>query len=135
MSVTIDEVRQALAQAVKNGTGLDCSPYVLDQVNAPCAMVDRQGFDPRLVMVSTKSVYRLRVVMFMARLSDIDAQKAIDAYCDLTGEHSVRAAIEDGSLWTTTVDYAAVTNIGDTVEREVAGAVYLVTEFDVEVCW
>lgn len=131
---TIAEVRSSLAAAVET-TGLQCSAYILDQIDAPCAMVGRGGFDPRLVMQSTKSVYPFKVSMFHPRMSDIDAQAKIDTYCMLSGSTSVKAAVENGSNWSASVDYAVVTNIGATVETEVAGIVYLLTEFDVEVCW
>ena len=134
-ALSIEDVRTALAGAITNGTGLNCSPYILDQVDAPCGMIGRAAFDPRLVLSGAKTAYVFRVRLFVSRQSEIDAQRTIDAYCSPTGVQSLKGAIEDGNNWAVAVDYASVTNVGETNETESAGVVYFVTEIDVEVCW
>ena len=134
MTATIEDVRDSIADAVAT-TGIRCHPYVLDQVSPPVAMVNRRGMDPRMVLGATKNVYRFEVVVFASRQSEIAGQKLIDNYAATTGTSSIKVAVEDGSNWTATVDYATVTNIGDTVEREIAGVVYLTVAIELEVCW
>ena len=134
-ALTIGDVRESLAGAIRDTTGLNCSPYLLDQIDAPCAMIGRAPFDPRLVLSGAKTVYPFRVHLFVSRQSDIDAQRTIDEFCSMTGYRSIKAAVENGEAWSAPVDYAVVTSVGDTKETESAGVVYFVTEFDVEVCW
>ena len=124
-----------MAAAITQGTGIECKPYVMDQVNPPMAMIGRRAMDPRMVLSAAKNVYGFRVSLFMARQSTVDTQRAMDNACATSGSTSMKQAIEDGTLWSAAVDYATVTLIGDTHEREVLSAVYLVTDFDVEVCW
>lgn len=135
MTISIEDVRGGLADAVKNGAGLRCTPYMVSDVNPPCAMVDRRAMDPRLVLDPSKSAYPFRVVVFAGNISGTAAQKAIDKYCATTGAESVKAAIEDGDNWSAQVDYAQVVLIGDSQERTVGANTYLTVEIDVEVVW
>ena len=133
---TVQEAREALAGAVTFGTGLPCSPWLLDAVvESPSCQVGRREMDPRMVLDRGVSVYQLVVRLFVARHNAIDAQRRIDEFCEPTGTSSIRVAIEDGDAWTATVDYAAVTSIGEIVEREIGAASYFTVDFDVEVVW
>lgn len=135
MAATITEVRTALAAAVEVA-GIRCSPYVTDSVQPPCAMVDRRQMDPRFVFQSTTTVHRLRLICFFARTDLRSAQLDMDEFCDVTGDRSIVAAIQDGDNWPDDLIHTvSVVAVGDTFEREIAGVAYLAVEFDIEVTW
>lgn len=134
MTTTAD-VRASLAGAVKTGTGLTCLPYLIDHVDAPVAMVGVRPFDPRLVFGKAKVVYPFFVRLFVSSLSAIEEAQRFDEYREVSGSKSVTQAVEDGTLWTCTVDYALVTQIGDPRDETVNGVTYKAVDFDVEVCW
>lgn len=132
---SIADVRQALAQAIESGAGVVAEPYALRTISAPCVHIVRAGMDPRMVLGAGKAAYEFRCVLFVASKDDVTSQQQIDEFCALSGSTSIKAAIEDGDLWTASVDYASVTRIGDTVERAVADVIYDTVEFSVEVVW
>ena len=133
---TIAQVRDSLAKAVAT-TGLRCDPYASDNYAAPCAQVVRNPMVPHMTLGAvsdTKHAYQFQVLVFVNRESEVAGQKLLDKWCDLSGDSSVVAAIENGNLWIATVDYARVTRIGQTLEYPRQPAL-LVVAFDVEVCW
>lgn len=135
MAAPIAEVRQALSDAVEVA-GIRCSPYVLDVVNAPCAMVDRRQMDPRYVFGGTTTVYRFRLLCYFSRTDLRSAQTLMDECCDVTGDRSITAAVQDEANWPDgLIHTVSVVSVGDTYEREVAGVAYLTVEFDIEVIW
>jgi len=135
VAVTIEQVRESMADAITAGTGLASSAWLEDQINPPCVQIGRRAMDPRMVFGGTKNGYVFLVKLFVSRISLVDGQRAIDKHCATSGADSIKAAVENGALWGVSVDYAAVTNIGETVEVEVAGVAYLSVDFDVEVVW
>lgn len=135
MTVVTADVRMALASAITAGTGLQCDPYVMDHVNAPCVMLGRNEMDPRFVFSATKNSFNFRVTLFVSRQSEVAAQQAIDLYADPLSASGIRQAIENSALWTVSVDYAQVNKIGPVREIESAGVIYMSVDFDVEVVW
>lgn len=130
---TVTEVRDDLAAVITAGTGLRAAPLVQDIMVAPIAVVSRRPFDPRMVLQQAKAAYQFTVTIYVDRTDERAAQRALDAYCELSGATSVLAAIQNGSLWSKTVDYAQVTQIGDVVPVVAGESNYLIVQLDVEV--
>jgi hypothetical protein len=138
MSATsFEEVRATLASVVTNGTGLRCSAYITDVVNAPCGMIGWQPYDPRLVFGGSKSVFPFQLSIYVPRTAEVNGQKLLDSYLVPIGSVSVIAAIQNGDLWPgSLVDYAQVTQVSGAREVEmVDGTRYLVGTIDMEVVW
>lgn len=129
---SITDVRAALADAVSR-SGVRCSPYVLQQVNAPCAHVNRSDMDPRMVLGGGTNVYQFIVTVYAGGQSDIAQQTELDERCAVDGAGSIKVAVETSTNWSETIDYAAVTRIGGPEPREVGGVVFLAADIDVEV--
>jgi hypothetical protein len=130
---TTSEVRQALADAITDATGLRSAALVQDTMIAPIAIVSRQAFDPRMVFAQAKAPYRFRVTIYADRTNERASQVAIDEWCELAGANSVVAAIQDGDNWSVDVDYAQVTSISELQAVGVAESQFLMVELDVEV--
>lgn len=132
---TMGEVRQALADAITDATGLRSAPLVLDTMVAPIAVVARQAFDPRMVFSQAKAPYLFRVTIYADRTNERGAQLALDEWCEPTGTGSVIAAIQNGDNWSVTVDYAQVINVSEVQAVAVAESNFLIVELTVEVCF
>lgn len=133
---TINEVCEALAEAVDTISGLRAIGYADDQVNPPQAHVYTRDFDPRMTMGGSASrPVLLGVRVFVRRVDARSAQKALRDYMEQSGSTSVRAAIEDPDNWSKTVHYAEVTNIGQPFEFESPSEIYWAVDFDVDVIW
>jgi len=132
---TTAEVREALAAAAST-CGREVKPYAQDTVLAGSGYVGRQAFDPRMVFGQTKAVYPFTVRFYLPRGAEISAQQEIDTLCDIAGDGSFLAAVQNGDNWPASlVDYCQVVNVGEINETTLGGSDYLTVDFDLEVAW
>ncbi len=133
---TINEVCDDLAAVVSTISGLRALGYADDQINPPQAHVFTRDFDPRMTMGGSASrPVPLGVRVFVRAVDPRSAQKALRAYMEQSGSTSIRAAIENDTLWSETVHYAEVTNIGQLFLYEAPGETFHAVDFDVDVIW
>lgn len=130
---TVTQVRDELADVITTGAGLRAAALVQDVMVAPIAVVTRRSFDPRLVLQQSKAAYQFTVTIYVDRTDERAAQVALDGYIELSGAGSVVAAIQTGSNWSVTVDYAQVTQIGEVSAVVIGESNYLAVPLDVEV--
>jgi len=135
MTITITEVRQALADALSVVPDLAANPWPSDQVLVNTAQIARTEFDPRLVFSGAKVEHTFRVTVFAGRGAEVPAAEWLDSLCELTGSTSLIAAVQDGNNWSIAVDYAEVVRCGEILVTEAAGVSYLSVSFDVKVVW
>jgi len=135
MTVTIADVRDGLARVLETIDGWRAGPYLGDQVNPPCFKIARPAFDPRMVFGGSKASHTFRVHAYASRGATDTHERLLDELCELSGTGSVIAAVQDGTNWPVTVDYAQVTQVGEVGISEIAGVEYLVVNFDIEVVW
>lgn len=135
MSYTIAEVRDALKQVIEFVPGWRVSAYVTDAITAPEIQISRPPFDPRFVFGQAKAEHTFRATAYVGRTAEVAGAKALDALAELTGSASLIAAVQDGTKWPLTVDYAVVTSAGEVAPVEIAGAQYLACPFEIEVVW
>jgi hypothetical protein len=134
---TVKDIRQALAQAVET-TGLRCEPYLSDQINPPCAMVGRREKSPDLVFTEVTQVDPFYISVWVPRAEERTGQEMLDEYFDRTGVLSIKAAIEDGDNWATSlgVDYCKLLSWGEPqLGTDANGGTYITATIDLEVCW
>lgn len=135
---TIAQVRAEIADVLTtNLTGWRASAYVGDQVNPPHIKVSMPAFDPRLVFSQAKSSHTFRCIAYAPRAATENSEALLDALCELSGTGSFIATIQDGALWSVSVDYAQVTNVSEVQVTTFGndGVEYLARSFDVEVVW
>ena len=132
---TIADVRDGMAQAITNGCGLRCVPYVTDSIPAPCAVISRQEMDPRMVFGKANAAYQFNVRVFVGRVAEKASQQKLDTLTEPSGSGSLVAAVEDEANWTANlVHYASVTRIGLVPQTvAVADETFLSVDFDIEV--
>lgn len=133
MTTRIEHVRRALADAASY-SGLPVSAYETDTIVTPAGQVTRRAMDPRTVFTAATNVYAFSVIVYANRVDEIAAQRYLDALADVSGDVSLKAAIENEDRWPADlVHYAQVTRIGEIATYEVAGVAYLGFAVDVEV--
>lgn len=134
---TIADVRQQIADIATTLDGWMGSAYVGDSVDAPMVKVSRPAFDPRLVFGGGKYRVTFRCTAYVKRIETDLNEALLDSLCELTGAGSFIAAVQDEGNWSITVDYATVTNVGETFVTAFGAdtAEYLACPFDVEVVW
>ena len=130
---TIAEARDSLAGAISQGTSLRALPYLASTIPHPCAFVRLGDYDPRMVLGKSKATFPFRVTVFLGPASERSVQQRCDVLREPSGTGSIVAAIEDGDLWEATVDYAAVTLVGEPGEVIVAEETLMLFEVSVEV--
>ena len=130
---TIADVRSQMAEAIAT-TGWAVSSYEFDAINPPVVHIMVDEFDPRFVFGGGKRPIPFRVQAFANRTGEISSLKRLDALKEPTGSGSLTAAVQTSANWgAVSIDIAEVTSVGRTVEVEVAGNVYLMAQFIVEV--
>ena len=130
---TIAEARDSLAGAITTGAALRAIPYLSSTIAHPCAHVRLGAYDPRMVLGKSKAEYQFSVSVFVGVASERSAQVRCDALREPSGAGSLVAAIEDGTLWAATVDYAQVILVGEPTEVVIAEETLMMFEVDVEV--
>ena len=130
------EVRQALADA-GSVCGRTVEPYFKGTVVAGCGYVLRREFDPRMVFGQGKTQLTFRCVAYTKRIDSTASEEAIDALAELSGVGSFIVAVQTSTNWDVTIDYAVVTNVGETALAVFGsdGVEYLACPFEVEVVW
>jgi hypothetical protein len=130
---TVQDVRSALADAIAV-TGLRSAPMWQDTFTAPIAIITRREFDPRLVFTSNRAAYQFTVTIYADRTNERTAQILLDDYCELSGDGSIVAAIQDDANWSSVdIDYVQVIRIGEVTASSQGESNYLAVPLDVEV--
>ena len=134
---TIAEVRADLVNVLETIPGWSTSTgYVGDQLNTYSFKVGRPSFDPRMVFSQAKAVHQFTVSAYAPRATPEISEAALDALCELSGTGSLIAAVQNGTNWSVSVDYAVVTNCGEVqVIQWIDGVDYLAVQFQIEVCF
>lgn len=131
---TIAQVREALASVIKANTDLTTHPYVVNPITPPMAWVNRQTMDPDTVFTRGTNTYQFRVTVFANRVDERSAQIALDEFCAMAGDKSIRVAVDTEDNWPDgLVHYAKVTAIGGAYVFRMAEVDYLASDIDVEV--
>ncbi len=134
---TIADVRTDLVNVLANIPGWSTSNgYAGDRLNTYSFKVSRSAFDPRMVFSQAKATHQFTVAAYAPRATPEVSEAALDALCELSGEGSLIATVQDGTNWSVTVDYAVVTNCGEVQSITwIDGVEYLAVQFTIEVCW
>ena len=135
--ITIADVRTDLGNVLATIPGWSVpNGYVGDQVNVYSFKVSRPAFDPRTVFSQAKCAHVFNVAAYAPRATPELSEAALDALCELSGEGSLIATVQDGSNWSVTIDYAQVIQCGEvTAITWIDGVDYLACEFQIEVMW
>lgn len=131
---TAYEVRDALVDILGDSLDLRASRYPSDKMNTPCAFVDIDEYDPRMVFGADTATYPFRVYVYYGRLAERSVQERIDRLRAPSGSGSLTAAVRDEANWPDQlIHYCSVTRIGRPMITEIAGEQLFVVEFDLEV--
>lgn len=133
---TLKDIRVALADMVE--TLIPCTPYSTDAVVPPCAMIERRQMTPDLVFGETTQIAALAIRLYFQRTEEVSGQMDLDELFDRDGSRSIKAVIENGDNWATSlgVDYCKLISWGEPQTiADKSGAEYLTARIDLEVCW
>jgi len=92
--VTIQTIRQGIANNLATITGLRASAFVPDNPTPPIAVVVPERVDYDAAMHRGLDNYTFKVLVIAQRASERNAQSTLDSYCNVTGTSSVKAAVE-----------------------------------------
>ena len=134
---TLADVRSDLITVLGNLSGWRTAAYVGSGVNPPQLVVTRSAFDPRMVFSGGKCEHTFKVTAYVTRDATVQSEKALDELAEPSGAGSLIAVVQTSSNWSVTIDYAAVTNVGEVVVVQFAtdGAFYLACPFEIKVVW
>lgn len=130
--MSLADTRTDIATAIEAGCDdWRCVDYIPDQINPPVIIVDFTVGGP-LTFGATGDVpheYGFTAKAFVNRDSERAGQLKLDKLRDPTDATSLWQVLEDSDVG----DYARVTSASDTLLSDVAGASYLLINFEIEV--
>jgi len=135
---SLAEVRTELASVLGTIDGWTVfDGYVGDSVPHPYSFkVARPAFDPRTVFGESKRFQTFAVTAYAPRQTPATSEARLDELCDMSGPKSLIEAVQDGTRWELTVDYAQVTRCGEVqVITWIDGVEFLACQFQIEVVW
>ena len=134
---TLADVRDNLATICSTIDGWTGSGYVGDTVNAGFIKVTSPAFDPRMVLGGGKCEHTFRLIAYAPRTASEYSEQALDVLRDVAGDGSLLIAVQNGTNWTVTVDYAQVVEIGEVQLAQFGQDTteYLACPFQVKVVW
>lgn len=94
MSTTPRQVRAALADALREISGLQVSDYIISNPTAPCAEVRRGPVDYDQAFQHGLHVWTMYIRVYVSAVSDRGSATLLDAYLAPDGASSVKAAVE-----------------------------------------
>ena len=129
---TLNEVHDGLAGAIRDGAGLRCLPYLADTIPAPCGHLERDEFDPRMVLGRASATYPFTLRIYLPRTAEVASQKVIEGYAEPLG--GITSAVENPDNWPDNlVQSAYVTFIGRATIETVADETFMTCDFNIEV--
>lgn len=132
---TIGEIRTALADHLKNVSGLRVYPRWPDQVHIPCAIVMPVTMEYHRVSGNDGSTIPFDVVVLVGQGGQgIDrAQQELDQYLDFDGNRSLRKLLDDAPTLGGIIKGLLVTSWQDYGPLESGGIEYFGARIRVEV--
>lgn len=133
MTATISQIRAGLATNLRTITGLRVWEEIPDNPSPPTAIVMLNGISYHRAMVNGLTEYQFLVQVIVGRAAEKQAQRYLDLYADVTGQSSVKAAVESNRTLNGAVQDLVVTampNLGSIIVNDQN---YLAADFNVTV--
>jgi len=91
----ISDVRTAIANSLKNISGIEVSEYAPSVLNPPCAYIiqDAGNIDYQQTAGTGTWTLNLSVIMAVGLMDREETQRSLDTYCPPTGDSSIRSYI------------------------------------------
>lgn len=129
----MEEIREAVADALTQIDGMQANAYPLTNPTLPSAVVVRGDIDYDQAMQGGTHTMTLKVRVYVADLNDIAASKNLDVYLAPTGASSVKAAIEtDTTLGGLISDLHVTSANGEQQYVRASGGALLGSEWEID---
>lgn len=129
--MNLDDTTEGLRDRLATIDRLKPHSEIPNQITAPAAII---SLGPGAISDLDETLtVQFKVLVLVSLASAKDAQKRLRSYCDITGDNSIRAAIEGDQTLGGNVDYTAWLGWNEPASYEVGGTEYLGVEFAVEV--
>lgn len=132
---TIEEVRNALADACQSINGWRAQPYVRDQVSPPEIQVARGAIVYDVAMGHDLAGFEFRLTAYVARDNEVAAQKMMQDLCEPAGPGSLKKVVEADVALAALVDIVRVQTASEDGSVTVGAITYLFAEFTVDVSY
>lgn len=130
---SIFEIRQGLATNIGTISGLRTAAEVPDNPNPPMAVVSLESIDYHQAMQNGLTRFNFTVTVIVGRAAEREMQRKLDAYCQVTGSQSVKAAIESNRTLSGKVYDLVVVSSNSIGSVTINDQTYLAAEFSVTV--
>lgn len=130
---TIANIRTGIAANIGTISGLRTAAEIPDSPNPPIAVVNLESIDYHQAMQNGLTRYNFTVTVVVGRAAEREMQRKLDAYCQVTGSQSVKAAIESNRTLSGEVYDLIVVSSNSIGSITINDQTYLAAEFTVTV--
>lgn len=130
---TIANIRTGIATNIGTISGLRTAAEIPDSPNPPIAVVNLESIDYHQAMNNGLTRYNFTVTVVVGRAAEREMQRKLDAYCQVTGSQSVKAAIESNRTLSGEVYDLIVVSSNSIGSITINDQTYLAAEFTVTV--
>lgn len=130
---TIAQMRTGIATNLATISGLRTTETIPDNPQPPVAVIAPTSIEYDLTFARGLDQYNFTVTVVVARASERQAQRLLDAFCAGSGASSVKTAIESNRTLSGLVQDLRVTAMRNYGTTTIGETTYLAVEFDLVV--
>jgi hypothetical protein len=129
----IAQIRAGLAENLSKVPGLRSSAELVDNPTPPVALVNLESIDYDNAMQNGLTIYNFIITVIVGRAAEREQQRKLDSYCQTTGTHSVKSAVESNRSLSGVVYDLRVVSSSSIGSIQLNDQTYLAAEFTVTV--
>jgi hypothetical protein len=131
--VVIGDIRDGIATNLATVPGLRVAGELIDNPSPPVALVSLDSVEYNLAYQNGLNLLTFTITLIVGRAAERTAQRKLDGYMQITGDQSVKLAVESDRTLSGACQDLRVTTAGSVGSIQINDQTYLAAEFTVTV--
>jgi hypothetical protein len=131
--VIISDIRDGIATNLATVPGLRVAGELIDNPSPPVALLSLDSIDYDQAYQRGLNLLTFTITLIVGRAAERTAQRKLDGYMQLTGDQSVKVAVESDRTLSGACQDLRVTTAGSVGSIQINDQTYLAAEFTVTV--
>jgi len=131
--VIISDIRDGIATNLATVPGLRVAGELIDNPSPPVALLSLDSIDYDQAYQRGLNLLTFTITLIVGRAAERTAQRKLDGYMQLTGDQSVKVAVESDRTLSGACQDLRVTTAGSVGSVQINDQTYLAAEFTVTV--
>ncbi len=131
--MVIGDIRDGIATNLATVPGLRVAGELIDNPSPPVALVSLDSVEYNLAYQNGLNLLTFTITLIVGRAAERTAQRKLDGYMQITGDQSVKLAVESDRTLSGACQDLRVTTAGSVGSIQINDQTYLAAEFTVTV--